>query len=314
MVQTFIGIDTMCMKSNLRHLFSIDEMNPGDIERITDDAAAFQTSSSSHSIMTGKLAGLCFFQQSTRTRIGFDAAMKKLGGSTLSVTEPRVVPRAPTEETIEDTIRVVSAYCDVIIMRHKNTQAVKNAMQVSVAPIINAGSGNDHHPTQTLVDLFHIKKHFGKLSGLRIGFVGDLQTSRAARSLARVLRHWPPAELRLMSPTGRMIEDAELDNINKASISVYDHLKPDNLDVLYVAGLPNPEDGSAFSAKTREALSVNTKILSALPDHCIVMCPLPRIDEIDLAIDGSPKATYFQQSDDGIWVRMAILQWMQCEG
>lgn len=310
MVQPFIDIDNMCLKSIIKHLFSIDDLSPGDIESIINSAIIIQKSGTDGSIMSGKLAGLCFFQQSIRTRIGFDAAMKRLGGSTLLITEPREVPRAPFGESLEDTIRVASAYCDLIIIRHSDSQAVKNSMQVSVAPVVNAGSGFDHHPTQTLVDLFHIKKHFGQIAGLRIGIVGDLPTSRAARSLVRALRHWPLSELRLMSPSGRLLTKADLVDIDGSRISTYDLLIPDNLDVLYVAGLPNPEGTSGFSSKVRKTLNVSTKTISVMPDHSIVMCPLPRIDEIDLTVDGSPKATYFQQNDDGIWIRMAILQWM----
>lgn len=294
----------------IRHLFSIDDLGQNDIESIIDDAAAFQKSGAAGMELAGKLAGLCFFQQSTRTRTGFDAAMKRLGGATLYVTEPREVPRAPFGESLEDTIRVVSAYCDVIIMRHAESEAVEKAMQVSIAPVINGGSGPDHHPTQALLDLFHIRMHFGKLAGLRIGIVGDLPTSRAAKSLVRALRHWPPAELRLMSPLGRMLSKADLNKIDPSTISAYDRLVPDDLDILYVAGLPNPEGGPRFSTGIRESFRVNMDIINVMLEYSIMMCPLPRIDEIDPAVDESPKATFFGQSDNGMWIRMAILRWI----
>ena len=300
------------MKSKVgsKHLFSIDDLQPDEILSILNEADTLRKAGTLTPSLAGRIAGLCFFQESTRTRVGFDAAMKRLGGETLPAVTQRAVPRAPFEETVEDTVRVVSAYCDVIILRHPDTAIAKKAKSVSLVPVINAGSGTQHHPTQTLIDLFQIRKRLGRLEGLRIGILGDLPTSRATQSLIGALRHWPPIELRLMSPQGRQLTPELLDGFDASAVSTFNHVNPEGLDVLYVAGLPNPEGRAPFASNVRRDLTVDADTLRAMPEHVIVMCPLPRIDEINTAVDGLPNAAYFQQSDDGLWVRMALLQRM----
>jgi aspartate carbamoyltransferase catalytic subunit len=292
---------------SIKHLFSVDDLTPDSIVAILDRAESLRTAKGVTPCLPGKIAGLCFFEQSTRTRIGFDAAMNLLGGSTWSIGDPRAVPRTPFTETVEDTVRVVSAYCHVIILRCEETNTAERAMHASVVPVINAGSGTQHHPTQSLIDLFQIQKRLGQLTGLRIGVVGDLPTSRAARSLVKALRHWPPTELRLMSPPGRLLSQEDLDGLDASTISTFDCINPENLDVLYIAGLPNPKGSPPFSSEIRRNLTIAADTLGTMPEHCIVMCPLPRIDEIHTSVDGLANAAYFQQSDDGLWIRMAVL-------
>ncbi|WP_243311186.1 aspartate/ornithine carbamoyltransferase family protein [Fundidesulfovibrio agrisoli] len=305
----------MSASSMLRHFFSIADLRKEEIEDMLDRAARLCSVGPMGTEMAGKVVGLCFFQESTRTRVGFDAAVKRLGGSTVIVTEAREVQRAPSPESLEDTIRAVSGYCDMIVMRHAETPALHAAMRASVAPVINAGCGCEHHPTQALLDLFHIKNRFGRLEGLRIGLVGDLCTSRAARSLLQTMRHWPPAELRLMAPPGREATGEALLHVAKSSVSVYPELIAADLDVLYVAGMPNPESEPCFSLELRKRFTVYRETLEALPSHGIIMCPLPRIDEIAVDVDQSRHATYFEQSDNALWARMAALlfQYGRCK-
>ena len=294
----------------LKHIFSIDDFQQTDIEAILNDAAMLEASPHLLPKMQNKLVGLCFFQESTRTRIGFEAACKRLGGDTLNLDGVKGIYRAPVNESVEDTIRVVSGFCDLIIIRHPDTQVLKQAISAAIVPTINAGSGFDHLPVQALIDLYHIQKKFGRIWGLRIGIVGDLLTSRSAKSLIRALRHWPPTELRLMAPAGRQIPESYLADIDQTTITTHEKLVPEGLEILYVAGLPNPEGLPPFSRETRQNLNVCSRHLDTMPDHGIVMCPLPRIDEIALEVDKSPKANFFQQSDGGIWVRMALFNWM----
>lgn len=305
----------MSASRTIRHFFSIADLRKEEIEGILDRAAQLRSAIPKGTKLAGTVVGLCFFQESTRTRVGFDAAVKRLGGSTVSLTEAREVQRAPGPESLEDTIRAVSGYCDMIVMRHEETRALRAAMRASVAPVINAGSGCEHHPTQALIDLFHIKNRFGQMEGLRIGLVGDLCTSRAARSLLQTMRHWPPAELRLMAPPGREATGEALLHVAKSSVSVYPELIADDLDVLYVAGMPNPESEPCFSREFRTRFTVYQETLETLPTHGIIMCPLPRIDEIAVGVDQSTHATYFEQSDNALWVRMAALlfQYDRCK-
>jgi len=297
------------MSSN-KHLFSIKDLSKKEIESILDAAARIKKQGGDSFLPAGYITGLCFFQPSTRTRIGFDAAVKRLGGATWSLNESREVQRAPHGESLEDTIRCISAYSDLLVVRHESSEVFKKLIQVARVPVINAGSGNEHHPTQTLIDLFHIKEKLGCLENLRIGLVGDLQTSRAARSLVQAFKYWCPAEIRMMAPKGRWLTKDEIDGTENTEIKRSSELLCDGLDVLYVAGLPNPKAKPAYSLDLRKALEVNKKKLARLHNDAILMCPLPRIDEIDVSVDQLKQATYFEQSDDGIWVRMAVIKWL----
>lgn len=291
-----------------QHLYSIHDLSRADIEIILDHAERLQAGTINHSTLhTGKIAGLCFFQHSTRTRAGFDVAMKKTGGSTTCLSATREVPHTTFTESLDDTLRVLSGYCDVLVVRHPDSTMLQKAMEKAVSPVINAGSGCEHHPTQALIDLFHIRKKFNKLDNLRLGFAGNLQSSRATRSLLHGLSYWTPKEIRLLAPVGYSLDTGDLAGIPPDTITQYDSLIAEDLDILYVAGLPNPQEQPAFSAETRTIFQVNLETAAKMPLHSVIMGPLPRIDEIDRALDDSPLATFFDQSDDGLWVRMSIL-------
>jgi aspartate carbamoyltransferase catalytic subunit len=297
----------MTCSRTLRHIFDIDSLPQVEIEAILNRAESFKEQQHPADLLSNRIAGLMFFQSSTRTRVGFDVAMKRLGGTSSLITETKYEPGMGWAESLEDTIRVVSAYCDVLIVRHQDTESLRRATMASSVPVINAGSGHEHHPTQALIDLFYIRSHFRRLEGLRIGFVGDLDGSRSTRSLIRAFTHWPPAELRLMAPSGRELPEA-LSGLFKISvISRADRLDASDLDVLYVSGLPNITGKDPYPESVRATFTVTPERVREMSDNGIVMCPLPRLDEIQPAVDFLPGAAYFSQSADGLFVRMAVL-------
>ncbi|MBI2839279.1 MAG: aspartate carbamoyltransferase [Acidobacteria bacterium] len=300
-------MDALNTTNHPRHLVKVDSLTLEEILRILDGADEFRDPTNGPSLLAGKLVCLMFFQPSTRTRLGFDVAVKRLGGDTTSLDGPKYEQGMGWSEPLEDLLRVVSDYCDVVVVRHPSTIALEHALPYSSAPVINAGSGREHHPTQALIDLYCIRSRMGHLTDLRIGMVGDLAGSRTARSFVQVLAHWAPAELRLMAPPGRSLDDSVTSAFGAGVVVRHPCLVPDDLDVLYVAELPNAPDSPPYDISLRAALGVTPARVTALPEHAIVLCPGPRLDEIDREVDGSHRAAYFAQSRDGLRVRMAVL-------
>ena len=299
----------MDRRSKQRHLFSIDDLPREEIEGILDRADEFRQMPSFPPLLAGRIVGLLFLQPSTRTRIGFHAAALRSGAGVFEVASSRFQADMLHPESIDDTVRVVSAYCDLLVIRHADAEEVRRGMEASAVPVINGGAGREHHPTQALVDLFAIRRHHGQVEGLRIGIVGNLKDSRAARSLAQALSLYDLAELRLMSPVGMALPPEIVARFPTASVIQCSRLRPEDLDVLYVAGLPKVDE-EALPLAEREAFHVTPDVVRRMPADGIVLCPLPRLDEIDRSVDPEPAARYFTQSADGLFVRMGLLQTM----
>jgi len=213
-------------------------------------------------------------------------------------------------ESLKDTARVVSGYCDLLVLRQAVASALDAAVEVSRVPIINAGNGDEEHPTQAVIDLFAIRRWYGRIDGLRVGIAGDLLKSRAAHSLALALALFDTKEVRLMYPEGHglpswVVAAAALPITNRV-----DRLDLHNLDVVYMAGLPRGEAKDRLPNLVRSKFCLSPQAFKELPDHAIVLCPLPRIDEIDESLDNKQSAQYFNQSDDGLFVRLAILDYV----
>jgi aspartate carbamoyltransferase catalytic subunit len=212
------------------------------------------------------------------------------------------------EESLADTVRSVSAYCDCIVMRHSCTGDAMDAVRASVAPVVSGGFGVDHHPTQALIDLYAIKKSLGRLERIRIGVVGRLKYSRSAKSLVQALSFFNSAEVRQMAPEGEALLCLPEASTPCTAVTAID---ASGLDVLYAAGLPKKNHVmSEMNSEDRERLTITSSVVAALPRHAIVLCPLPRLDEISPDVDDMPCARYFKQSDDGIFVRMAVLDYV----
>lgn len=288
-----------------QHLTSISELGREGILAILDRAEAIRAHGVDRARLAGKIVGLLVFEPSTRTRFGFHAAAIRLGASAIELNETKYQPGMSREESLSDTVRCLSGYCDALVLRHPSSAEFQQALEVSNVPIINAGCGQESHPTQTLIDLFAIRRHFGRLEGLRIGLVGDLAGSRSSASLLQALESFAPAEVRLMAPRKRWDHPAR--ELPYPTAEYLDHLDPRDLDVLYAAGLPAGKASQLLPESIRSSFRVDRRRLAQLPSKSIVLSPLPRIDEIATEIDCCSQAAYFNASDGALFIRMAVL-------
>jgi aspartate carbamoyltransferase catalytic subunit len=260
-------------------------------------------------MLKGKILANLFFEPSTRTRLSFEAAMLKLGGSTIGFAEAEIAS-VRKGENLADTIRTVENYADIIALRHPLEGAAKLAAEFSKIPILNAGSGAEEHPTQALMDLYTVQKEKGKIDGLKIALVGDLRYGRTVHSLAYALSLYN-IELHLISPESlRMRHEVTRAIRNKISIienTSLEKIMP-QIDVLYVTRIQKERfPDAAEYAKVKGIYKIDLKTLKNAKKDLIILHPLPRVDEIAAEVDSTPQARYFQQVWNGIVVRMALL-------
>ncbi len=260
-------------------------------------------------MLKGKILATLFFEPSTRTRLSFEAAMHKLGGSTIGFAETEIAS-VRKGENLADTVRTVENYADVIAIRHPLEGAARLAAEFAKVPIINGGSGAEEHPTQALLDLYTILKEKGTIDGLKIALVGDLRYGRTVHSLAYALSNYH-VELFLVSPETLKMRREVLEEI-KDKIPVREETNIakviSDLDVLYVTRIqkerfPDP----AEYMKVKGSYKIDLELLKNAKKDMIILHPLPRVDEIAPEVDNTTHARYFQQVWNGIVVRMALL-------
>jgi aspartate carbamoyltransferase catalytic subunit len=293
-----------------RDVISIEDFSREEIKYILEKSYAMESVALKGSdMLKGKILAGLFFEPSTRTRLSFEAAMLKLGGSTIGFADAEIAS-VRKGENLADTVRTVENYADTIVLRHPLEGAAKLAAEFSKVPILNAGSGAEEHPTQALMDLYTIKKEKGKINGLKIALVGDLRYGRTVHSLACALSLYD-IKLYLISPESLRMRHGVIRTIkNKISIVEDRHLEKiiPQIDVLYVTRIqkerfPDP----AEYAKVKGIYKIDLKNLKGAKEDLIILHPLPRIDEIASEVDSTPQARYFQQVWNGIVVRMALL-------
>jgi aspartate carbamoyltransferase catalytic subunit len=299
----------------LRHLTGPHALDRALIEQLLERASSFEQATEIDTRrLQGRLLATIFYEPSTRTRFSFEAAMLRLGGQVLSAENATKASSAAKGESLEDAIRVISGYADGIVLRHPDIGAPERAARVAQVPVISAGDGAGHHPTQALLDLYTIKKELGRLDHLRIGLAGDLRNGRTVRSLALLLSRFSGNELVLISPPGLRIGDEIVHLLEQAQQGIqqtgdFGAAIP-TLDVLYQTRIQaerfeSPEEYERY----RGVYLVTAEVMRQLPEHAIVMHPLPRVTEIDPVVDADPRAAYFRQARNGLWVRMAVLDW-----
>jgi aspartate carbamoyltransferase catalytic subunit len=298
------------LKFEGRDIVSIKDFSREEINYILKISHSMEPLAAKGSdMLKGKILANLFFEPSTRTRLSFEAAMLKLGGSTIGFAEAEIAS-VRKGENLADTIRTVENYADIIALRHPLEGAAKLAAEFSKIPILNAGSGAEEHPTQAFMDLYTLQKEKGKIDGLKIALVGDLRYGRTVHSLAYALSLYN-IELYLISPESLRMRHEVIRAIrNKISITEDTNLEKiiPQIDVLYVTRIQKERfPDLAEYAKVKGIYKIDLKILKSAKKDLIILHPLPRVDEIAAEVDSTPQARYFQQVWNGIVVRMALL-------
>jgi aspartate carbamoyltransferase catalytic subunit len=297
----------------LHNLISIHDLVRDDIELILEQAAAMESLAIKRSKeLSTKIMACLFFEASTRTRLSFESAMLRLGGSVLGFADVAVSSAGGKGETLADTIRTVERYADVIVMRHPLDGSARVAAEFSSVPIINAGSGSEEHPTQGLLDMYSIKKFKGNIDGLSVSLCGDLKYGRTVHSLGMALSHYD-VKIKLAAPPTLRMKPAIVNEMKKAGLevkevdSVEEAMK--DADVVYMTRIQKERfpDISEYDA-VRGKFRISLDEVALMPEDGIILHPLPRVDEIDSEVDATPQAKYFDQVYSGVVTRMAILK------
>lgn len=278
------------------------------------DMEKIEKSSSKSQMLKGYLMATLFYEPSTRTRLSFESAMKRLGGEVLTTENAREFSSAAKGETLEDTIRTVEGYSDIIVMRHFESGAAKKAAATASIPIINAGDGPGQHPTQALLDVYTIQREIGKLDGIKVGLVGDLANGRTVRSLAYLLAKYKDVKIYFVSPDVVKMKDDIKDYLTSQDVKWEEC---DNLmevasecDVVYQTRIQRERFGERVDLyeQARGKYIVDKNVLKVMQRHAVVMHPLPRLDEITVDVDEDPRAAYFRQAKNGLYIRMALVK------
>jgi aspartate carbamoyltransferase catalytic subunit len=262
--------------------------------------------------LSGRILATIFYEPSTRTRLSFEAAMQKLGGGILTAENARDNSSAAKGETIADAIRVIGGYADVIVMRHFEEGAAQGAAMISPVPLINAGDGAGEHPTQALVDIYTIRKELGSVEGKRIALVGDLLYGRTIHSLLQLLSLYPGVSIDLISPKNLRLPEKYVEGLRQAGVMFRESETLDEAleqaDVLYITRVQRERfaDVNEFEA-IKDSYFIGAEIAGKLKDRSIIMHALPRVNEISPDVDANPRAAYFRQAKNGLYIRMALL-------
>ncbi|WP_435333169.1 aspartate carbamoyltransferase [Haloarchaeobius sp. TZWWS8] len=298
------------------HLLTAKQLSRDDIETVLDRAAEVDANPAAFGERhTGKLLGLCFFEPSTRTKMSFETAMKRLGGDVVDM-GPVDSSSVKKGESLADTMRVIEGYADALVLRHPLMGAAKMASEYVDVPLVNAGDGAGHHPTQTLLDLYTIRENAG-LDDLTIGIMGDLKYGRTVHSLANALTTFGASQHFIAPESLRLPRSVRYD-LHEEGANVREHTELEpvlaELDVLYVTRIQRerfPDENEYQQVAGQYQIDAET--LEAASDDLTVMHPLPRVDEIAPDVDETEYATYFDQAHNGVPVRMALLD-MLLEG
>jgi aspartate carbamoyltransferase catalytic subunit len=298
-------------KRTLGHVITSEQFDRPLLDHIFQQASALagvRDDRLAHRVMAS-----LFYEPSTRTRLSFESAMLRLGGAVLGTEAAHTFSSAIKGETLEDTIRMVSTYADVIVLRHDQEGAAARAAAVASVPVVNAGDGPGEHPTQALLDLYTIERELGHVEGVRIAFCGDLRFGRTARSLALLMALYPGVEMTFVAPEVVQVRRDTLERLEAHGIEwrLADQLTDvlDGIDVVYQTRVQKERFTDAAEYElARTAIRIDTAVMERLPASAIVMHPLPRVDEIAPEVDADPRAAYFRQAANGVAIRMALLE------
>ena len=297
----------------MRHLLDTTDLSLDEIDDIISLATDIISNPKKYAhVCDGKKLATLFFEPSTRTRLSFEAAMYELGGNVIGFSEASSTS-ASKGETVEDTVRIVSNYADIIAMRHPLEGAPRVAVTKTLVPIINAGDGGHAHPTQTLADLLTVFREKGRLDNLTIGLCGDLKFGRTVHSLIKAMCRYKNIKFVLIAPNELQVPDYIIKDVLEPSGTKYvqvesmDAVMPD-LDILYMTRIQRERFFSAEEyLKYENAFILDLDKLQNAKSDLTIMHPLPRVNEIATNVDDDPRAKYFEQALNGKYVRMALI-------
>lgn len=300
-------------KRAIRHVVDVGQFGREEVDALFAATDQMRQLPATAAPMRGRILATLFYEPSTRTRLSFESAMLRLGGGVISTENAREFSSAIKGETLEDTVRIVAGYADAIVLRHFEQGAAHRAAAIAPVPILNAGDGPGEHPTQALLDLYTIRHELGTVDGLRVALLGDLRFGRTARSLARLFRLTTGTELVFVSPPAVSMGDDVRRELARDGIRFWDEpslaaVLP-NVDVVYQTRIQKerfatPEEYAAVSG----IYVIDQEAMGKLKPSAIVLHPLPRVDEISPEVDADPRAAYFRQAENGVFVRMALLK------
>ncbi|REE92833.1 aspartate carbamoyltransferase [Paenibacillus taihuensis] len=302
------------MKS-LYHVLGAKQFDREELEQLFSSAKAMEVVAGEGGTQRfpNKIMSTLFFEASTRTRFSFESAMHRLGGRVIGTENASQFSSAIKGETLEDMIRIISGYSDLIVMRHTDIGAAKRAAAVSTVPVINAGDGSGEHPTQALLDLYTIEKEFGGIDGAHIAMIGDLTYGRTVHSLSYLLANYRNVHISFISPDNVRIPTYVKQYLDEKSVSYEETTDLAGIaktaDVFYQTRIqkerfPSPEE----YAKAEGKYIIDRNLLDAMKDKAMILHPLPRAGEIHPDVDQDPRAAYFRQAVNGLYIRMALIE------
>lgn len=293
----------------MKHVLSCEQYTRESLENLYEltDKIVENPEDFRHAL-ENKIIATMFFEPSTRTRLSFESAILRLGAKVISTENASANSSARKGETIEDTIKVVQEYADAIVMRHSDDKSAEKAASVAKVPILNAGSGKGEHPTQALLDVYTIRKHKGKIDGIKVAILGDLIYGRTIHSLLRLLSLYDNIEIYGLSKKEfalpekyvKMLADK---NIKYTICNSFDDM-PKDIDVMYHTRIQSERFEGDFG---KEEYIINKEVLNKFSKDTLVLHPLPRLEEISTDIDDDPRAVYFEQAHNGVPVRMSLI-------
>ncbi len=320
-------------QSGLLHLVTVRNLARQQMETWMTRAEALRkmTRRDRNALHPGAVVATLFYEPSTRTRLSFETAVLQLGGQVIGAENAKENSSAKKGETLADVVRVVGAYADIIVIRHHDAMAFQEATRFSPVPLVNAGAGDGEHPTQAMLDIYTMFRELGKIDGLHIVVLGDLKYGRTVHSLLWALTQFHGVQVSLLPEPGFSLPQEEMQALSAAGLLIQGVTRMDEVlptvDVVYQTRIQRErlqgDAGSGFPGDTSAApsaaviaatvgsenseLRIGTRELALLPEHARILHPLPRVGEIDPAIDGDPRAAYFRQVENGLYMRMAIL-------
>lgn len=294
-----------------KHIISIPELSREELELIVQTAGQLK-SNPQPELIKNKVVASCFFEPSTRTRLSFETAIQRIGGDVIGFDSGGNTSLAKKGETLADSVQVISSYVDAFVMRHPQEGAARLASEFSNGvPVINAGDGSNQHPTQTLLDLYSIYETQGRLDDINVAFVGDLKYGRTVHSLTQALAKFNNVRFFFIAPDALAMPDYICEELEEAGIDFSLHTDMESvvgeLDILYMTRVQKERFDESEYAHIKSAYILSANTLKDARDNLKVLHPLPRVDEITIDVDKTPYAYYFQQAENGVYAREALL-------